>query len=311
MSKILVSWSIAYDSIMQFDGEFADLIIPDQIKNLNVCFNLSKLEKLNGGTWHNISYSLGLLGCRDQTIFFAWVGRDFIEEEQLSSLIDYSHIFKDQSLYTANCSIITEKKHNQIITFYPWALTKAQELSINDLSQKHDISYAMLSPNWKASVKFVNECNQNNIKSFFDPGQEIGIFSKDELQLILQNVNYLIVNDYEYQLIKERSWFDDSKLLEHLDKIIVTLGKDWVSIIDKDWKIIIPALNVSNVVDPTWCGDAFRAWLLYGLINHKSREEAAKIWNVVASFVVQSQWGMNHFFTLDQILQLYKETYNT
>ena len=178
------------------------------------------------------------------------------------------------------------------------------------MPEKQNISYAMLSPNGKASIKFVDECKQNQTKSFFDPRQEIGLYNLKEIQYIIQNINYLIVNQYEYELIKNISWYTEIEILNKLDKIIVTLGKDWVKIMSKQWEFITPALKVPNVIDPTGCGDAFRAWLLYALINDYSREEAAKIWNVVASFVVQSQWGMNHFFTLAQVLQKYQETYS-
>ena len=289
--------------IMQFDDSFSSLILPDQIDSLNICFNINKLEKHNGGTGHNIAYSLGLLGAKDHTILLAGVGRDFVEEEALSSLMDYNYLQREPDLYTASCTVVTEKKGNQIITFYPGASDASGKKSIKDMEPEH-IAYAIFAPNGKVAMKFLEECNQLGVKSFFDPGQTLGLYSPEDLHRALLLTNYLIVNEYEYELILSKTGLTEAKILQQVDKLIVTLWANGVRIVDHDGTIELPAVAVNKVVDPTGCGDAFRAGLIYGLLNEKSWEESAKIGLSVASVVVQSQWGMNHTFTLEDILTL-------
>lgn len=301
MKKIMVSGSIAYDTIMQFDGEFKDLILPDHISDLNVCFNISTLEKRNWWTAHNIVYSLWLLGLKDATILLTSVGKDFIEEEWLKKLINYGYMYKDTSLYTANCTIVTEKKQNQIITFYPWALDITEPLSLNTLPDSSDIVYAMLSPNGKIALKFISECKEKGIQTFFDPGQTIWLYTKEELNRVLHHTDHLIVNEYEYSLVKNISWLWDDDILALIDKLIITLGSKWTSLLSKTENIQIPAIKLDHVQDPTWAWDAFRSWLLYGLINDFWRELSIKYGNVVASFVVESDWWMNHYFTMEDV----------
>ena len=142
------------------------------------------------------------------------------------------------------------------------------------------------------------------VKSFFDPGQTLGLYSPEDLHRALLLTNYLIVNEYEYELILSKTGLTEAKILQQVDKLIVTLWANGVRIVDHDGTIELPAVAVNKVVDPTGCGDAFRAGLIYGLLNEKSWEESAKIGLSVASVVVQSQWGMNHTFTLEDILTL-------
>lgn len=301
MKKILLSGSIAYDMIMRFDGEFKDLILPDQIDHLNVCFNISKLEKRDGWTAHNIAYSLWLLWLKDATVMLTSVGKDFIRDPQLETLIDYDHIYKDEALYTASCTIVTEKKQNQIITFYPGASEITDPLSLDNLSKDDEIPYAMLSPNGKIALKFIKECKQRWIKTFFDPWQTIGLYTKEELDRVLHTTDYLIVNEYEYSLVKSMTWLSDEEILSLVDKLIITLAEKGTNLISKTENIIVPAVRLDHVKDPTWAWDAFRSWLLYGLINGYDRASAIKYWNAVASFVVQSHGGMNHHFTLSDV----------
>lgn len=298
MKKILVSGSIAYDMIMQFDGEFKDLILPDQIDQLNVCFNISTMEKRNWWTAHNIAYSLWLLWLTANTLLLTSVGKDFVTDEWLEKLINYDSIYRDDTLYTASCTIVTEKKQNQIITFYLWALAVTDPLSLDNCPDAHEISYAMLSPNGKIALKFIKECKERGIKTFFDPWQTIWLYTKEELDWVLHTVDYLIVNEYEYSLVKNISWLWDEDILALVDKLIITLGSKWTNLISKTENILVPAVKLEHIKDPTWAWDAFRSWLLYGLVNEYSRESSLRYWNAVASFVVESDWWMNHHFTL-------------
>ncbi len=208
MGKILVSWSIAYDSIMKFDWKFSEHILPNQLEQLNVGFTISKLEKTTGGTAHNIAYSLGLLGLKYDVSMLAAVGKDFVPEEKLSKYIDYSNVLYDAELFTACAYILTDSSNNQMTSFYPWGMMKAVDQHV-----QWDISYAVIAPNAKeAMLMQLDECKTKWIKSFFDPGQALGLFSKEELLQSIESASYLISNWYEFDSIVEKQDFEKMNL---------------------------------------------------------------------------------------------------
>lgn len=306
MWKVLVSGSMAYDYIMKFDWKFSEHILKDKLENLSVGFAISNLEKSNGGTAHNIAYNLGLLGFRDDTIMLACVGKDFMEEENLQKAIDYSFVWKDEKIFTACAYILTDKENNQITSFYPGAMMN----SVNQHINQNNIVYAMISPNAKdAMMSQLKECKEKWIKCFFDPGQAMTMFDKNNLMEALENADYLICNDYEFWMILEKTWLSQEEVLWKLDKIIITLWKDGVKLLDKNNEKHILGLAVKNVIDPTWAGDSFRSGLLAGLFSNCSREDAAKIWNTVASFVISSHGTLNHYFDKNDIKNKILETY--
>ena len=307
MWKILVSGSIAYDYIMKFDGKFSEHILKDQLENLNVGFTISELQKSNGGTAHNIAYNLGLLWLKDQTIMLAAVGKDFVPEENLAQYIKYDSILKDPDLFTPCAYIITDNQHNQITNFYPGAMMKAGTQHV----PAWDIQYAIIAPNAKDAMLIqLKECHSNDIKCFFDPGQAMTLFSKEDLTQALENSNYLICNEYEFGWILEKMWLQQHDLINMLEKVVITLGAKGVSLLDKKWEVIIPWVKVENVIDPTWAGDSFRSGLLWGLSKGLDWEDSAKMGNVVASFVVASQGTLSHHFTQEDVLNRFNETYN-
>lgn len=306
MWKILVSGSVAYDYIMKFNGKFSDHILPAQLDNLNVGFTISELQKSSGWAAHNIAYNLGLLWLKDATMILAAVGRDFILEDRLSPYIDYTNLLKDPDLFTACAYIITDNHHNQITPFYPWALMQA----VHQHVPEWDIEYAIIAPNAKdAMLLQLKECHERWIKCFFDPGQAMTLFGKEELSQALEFANYLICNEYEFGWVLEKMWLQQHEIMQMLEKIIITLGKDGVSLLDTHGELVIPWVKVDGVVDPTWAGDAFRSWLLAWLMAKLSFEDAAKIANVVASFVVSSQGTLNHIFTKQDVKNKIKEVY--
>jgi len=307
MWKILVSWSIAYDYIMKFDGKFSEHILKDQLENLNVGFTISELQKSSWWTAHNIAYSLGLLWLKNDTMMLAAVGKDFLPEEHLATYIAYDYLLKDADLFTPCAYIITDNSHNQITNFYPGAMMKAGTQHIPAC----DIQYAIIAPNAKdAMLLQIAECHSNGIKCFFDPGQAMTLFSKEDLIYALENSHYLICNEYEFGWILERIWVQQHDIINMLEKVVITLWAKGVSLLDKKWEIIIPWVNVDTVVDPTGAGDSFRSGLLGGLSKWLDWEDSAKMGNVVASFVVASQGGLNHHFTKEDVLQRFQDTYD-
>jgi adenosine kinase len=302
MTSILVTGSIAYDYVMRIDDEFKNIILPDQLDKLNIGLVATDMQKSLGGTAANISYSLGLLGYKDRTHMLGTVGHDFQIDERLSQYIDFSHIDKIDNDFTACAYVITDRQQNQIIPFYAGAMSKAYMQSLDLFT---DVDYCIVSPNNKdAMMKFLQEAHQKYIKTFFDPGQQLGMFSREELLQACSLADYLVCNGYEFELLMNKTELTKEQLLNSFEYTIITKGKDGAYLYEVTEEIHVPGFSVTEPVDPTGCGDGFRAGLLYGLINEKTWEESVKIGNAVASFVVRSQGTMNHYFTLEQIEDL-------
>ncbi len=290
---------------MSYPSHFSDLVVPEHLDQFNLAFTVPSLEKLEWGTGQNISYSLGLLWLKDNTLLVGAVGKDFLPSSRLEEHIRYDNLFRDIVLFTAVCYVITALWGQQIIAFHPGAMAKAAEIDLKShLSDKFaEIAYAIVSPNDKqAMLRSLKSCFHASISTFFDPGQALELFSQEELRLAIHQSTYLICNEHEFALLQRRSWYTAEEIVAQYEKIVVTLGKNWVQLLDKEQSSIIPSMIIENPLDTTGCGDGFRSGLLYGLFHGKSWEESAKIGNAVGYFVAQSQWWMNHFFTLEEVL---------
>lgn len=302
MPKIVVTWSIAYDYVMQVDNEFKNIILPDHLHKLNVGFLATGMQQSLGGTATNIAYSLWLLWMKDDTVMLGAVWKEFVVDEKLSKYVDFDHILKVDDDFTACAYVITDSQQNQIIPFYPGAMNQAHTQSLSDLD---NVEYCIVSPNaTTAMIKFIQEAKAQNINCFFDPGQQLPAFTKEELIACCVSANYLICNEYEFNLLMKITEWDQEMLLKYFEKIIVTMGAHGVMLLEEWRELTIPGILVIDAVDPTWCGDALRSGLLYGLANGKSREESLRIGNIVASYVVKQQGTVNHFFTWTNIKKL-------
>lgn len=289
MTKILISWSMAYDYIMDFQDSFKNHIMPDKIHMLSVSFYTPKLSKEKWWTGHNIAYNMWLLWEKAILLWSVW--NDFNEK---SEIIDYSNLYRVWDNLTASCYIINDKDNNQITAFYPWAMTEA----INQDIPTENISYAIISPNDKETMKkHLKQSFEAWIKTFFDPGQQITNISKEELIECLNSTNYLILNDYEYSLLLEKTWIIENELKNKLEKILITLWKEWVKIIDKNEEIKVEAVKNVEVIDPTWAWDAFRAWLIVWLNKWNSWEKSCKIWALLAYNCIINYWTQKHSFS--------------
>lgn len=306
MQKILVSWSTAYDYIMNFAWEFKGSINQENLSNLSVWFLVHKLKKEVWWTGLNIIFNLALLW--EEAILLSSVGDDYIFDWFLREKINLDYVYKSDKLLSASAYIINDENWNQITAFYPWAMDDADKVSVYDV--RKEISYTIVSPNKKeAMLKHLRESKELWYKTFFDPWQQIGAFSTEELEESFLNANFLICNEYEFDEILSKTWKSEIELLSHLDKIIVTLWEKWSKIIDRNKVIHIPACPVSEVLDPTWAWDAFRAWLLKGLIYEYDWETSAKIGSIIATNCVQFHGAQNHFINKHTVELEMKEVY--
>jgi len=308
MSKILVSGSIANDYLMQFDGNFSEHILPDQIEHLSLSFTFSHMEKFPGGTSQNVAYSLWLLDHKEDTILYGTVGKDFVPDPELQKYIDYQNLLTIPELYTASAYIFSDAKDRQITGFYAWAMLEAGKQTLKQVDQ--DLNYLIVMANeWNTMIKHLQEAHKLWIESFFMPGQAMPILTSEQLLDAANSANHLICNEYEFDLYKDKTWLSEQEIIALYDKVVVTLGEKWVKVISIEYTLTIPWAKVENVANVTWAWDSFVAALVAALYRGQERNSALKFANIFASFVVEKVGTMKHTTSLEQLQKRYHTTY--
>jgi adenosine kinase len=303
MGNVLICGSMAYDSIMVFNDYFKNHILPDQIHKLSVSFYVPELKKNFGGTAGNIAYNLSLL--KTSPLIMATVGEDFQPYvERLSRYeIIQDYIKKIPDTFTAQAYITTDLDDNQITAFHPGAMTQSHQNSISLITES--ISLAIISPDGKdGMIQHANECVEKNIPFLFDPGQGLPMFNKEELMIFIDQAHYIALNDYELQLVLDKTNLTLSKLTSSVDALMVTKGSQGSSIYSKGEEIIIDSIPIKIPVDPTGCGDAYRAGLIYGILNKYDWNKTGQLASVMGAIKIKSQGGQNHTATLSEIESL-------
>ena len=303
MSNVLICGSMAYDSIMVFNDYFKNHILPDQIHKLSVSFYVPELKRNFGGTAGNIAYNLSLLNT--SPLVMATVGEDFQPYvERLSKFeIIQDYIKKIPDTFTAQAYITTDLDDNQITAFHPGAMSESHQNSI--LSITENISLAIIAPDGKdGMIQHADECVEKNIPFLFDPGQGLPMFDKSELMTFINQAHYIALNDYELQLVLDKTDLTLSKLASTVDALIVTKGSQGSSIYSKGEEIVIDAIPIKIPVDPTGCGDAYRAGLIYGILNKYDWAKTGQLASVMGAVKIESQGGQNHTATLPEIESL-------
>ena len=303
MKNILISGSLAYDSIMVFNDYFKNHILPDQIHKLSVSFFVPELKRNFGGTAGNIAYNLSLMN--SNAIVMATVGEDFTSyEKRLSKfdvIQDYVKIIPES--LTAQAYITTDLDDNQITAFHPGAMMESHQNSILNIEEKVDL--AIIAPAGKEGmIKHAEECFERKIPFIFDPGQGLPMFNKNELNTFINQATYVAVNDYEAELLMKVSELSLTDIQNKVDALIVTKGAQG-SEIYTDKKIIIDPILADTPIDPTGCGDAYRAGLLYGVVNNLTWEETGKLASVMGSIKIKTQGAQNHNPSISGIEGLY------
>ena len=303
MGNVLICGSMAYDSIMVFNDYFKNHILPDQIHKLSVSFYVPELKKNFGGTAGNIAYNLSLL--KTSPLIMATVGEDFQPYvERLSKYeIIQDYIKKIPDTFTAQAYITTDLDDNQITAFHPGAMTQSHQNSISLITES--ISLAIIAPDGKdGMIQHANECVEKNIPFLFDPGQGLPMFNKEELMIFIDQAHYIALNDYELQLVLDKTNLTLSKLASSVDALMVTKGSQGSSIYSKGKEIIIDSVPIKIPVDPTGCGDAYRAGLIYGILNKYDWNKTGQLASVMGAIKIKSQGGQNHTATLSEIESL-------
>ena len=306
--NIYISGSMAYDRIMDFPGKFSDHILPDKIHILNVCFTVNGMAEKFGGTAGNIAYSLSLLD--EAPLIIATIGKDYgtyfewLKKNNIS--VEGIKIIEDE--FTAGAYITTDKADNQITGFNPGAMKYPSGFNVDDLDPQKSI--VLLAPgNLQDMMSYAEACRKKGIRYICDPGQSLTQWEGKALRDWLEGSLMLISNDYELQMIIKMTGMEKKGLLGLTKTIITTLGGEGSLISTSNLDTAVPAARVSQVLDPTGAGDAYRAGLLKGIALGRDLETAAKMGAVSATYAIEKYGTQEHYFTYEDFTERYRNSF--
>ena len=305
----LICGSIAYDTIMVFNDYFKNHILPEKIHILNVAFLVPDMRREFGGCAGNIAYNLKMIG--GKPLIMATVGDDYQPYAyRLESLeLAQTHVRRVPGIFTAQAFITTDLADNQITAFHPGAMNFSHE---NHIANAKTASLGIVAPDGRdGMVQHAREFQEAGIPFMFDPGQGLPMFNGDELLDFVHKADYVAVNDYEGQLLHERTGCTLEALAKFVKALIVTKGGEGSVIYSDGKRIEIPSVKADKLVDPTGCGDAFRAGLLYGITNGMDWQSTGQLGALMGAFKIAERGGQNHRFTRDEIDQRYFENFGS
>jgi adenosine kinase len=288
----LICGSLAFDKIMQYKGRFADMLLADQLHKVNVSFLVPSLRTEYGGCSGNIAYNLRMLG--GDPLIMATIGSDGREylDRFASQGISVRMIRTIPHAHTAQCFVTADLDNNQINAFHPGAMEFAHE---NNVADAGAVRVAIIAPDGRgAMLKHARDCAALGIPFMFDPGQQLPMFSGEELIQFIDQATYLAANDYEIEMLMDRTGLTLDEIAKRLDALIVTRGENGSEIWAGGQHHQIPCVEAEHVVDPTGCGDAFRAGLLYGIVNGFDWPTTGRLASVMGALKIASQGGQNH-----------------
>ena len=303
----LICGSLAFDTIMSFGGRFSEALLADQLHKINVAFLVPGIRREFGGCAGNIAYNLKLLN--GDPLIMATIGQDSAPYiDRLDKLgISRRCIKLIDSSYTAQAFITTDIDSNQITAFHPGAMAMSHQIKIADAGK---VSIAIIAPDGRdGMIEHARDCAAANIPFIFDPGQGLPMFNGEELTHFIELATYLAVNDYEAELLTERTGLSLQQIAERVSALIVTRGEQGAEIFTSDGRLDIPVVKVADIVDPTGCGDAFRAGMLFGLTRDMDWMTIGRLSSLMGAIKIASQGGQNHAPTIDQIEDRFFQEY--
>jgi len=303
----LICGSLAYDTIMVFPDQFKEHILPDKVHILNVAFLVPEMRREFGGVAGNISYNLRLLG--GEPFPMATVGDDFGPyRSHLESLgISTRYVRHIEGEFTPQAFITTDIDDNQITAFHPGAM---QLSHLNHVADADGMKIGIVAPDGKkAMIQHSHDFAAAGIPHIFDPGQGMTLFNGAELRQFIREARYLVVNDYEFQLLKEKTGLSGNAIAEQVEALIVTRGAEGSTLRTRDDVHDIDPVTPEEVQDPTGCGDAFRAGLIHGLLNELDLVTCCRIGSVMGALKIARQGPQNHKPSQDEIERRFFETF--
>lgn len=304
----LICGSVAYDTIMVFHDHFKNHILPEKIHILNVAFLVPDMRREFGGCAGNIAYNLRMLG--GKPLIMATVGEDYqpyayrLDKLKLSQ----KHIRKIPGTFTAQAFITTDLSDNQLTAFHPGAMNFSHE---NHVAHADDVSLGIVAPDGRQGMlQHAREFYEAGIPFVFDPGQGLPMFTDAELLRFVDMADYVTVNDYEAQMLQDRTGRKIEELAKQVKAAVVTLGAKGSLIFAEGKRIEIPCVKPETLVlDPTGCGDAYRAGLLYGLAEGMDWETTGRLGSLMGAIKIAHRGAQNHTISRSQISALYRESF--
>jgi len=295
MKTALICGSIAYDSIMVFADRFKAHILPDKIHMLNVSFLVPQMRREFGGCAGNISFNLRLLG--DTGLPMATAGRDFgsYAEWMARTGVPTDHVKVIETEHTAQAFIITDLDDNQITAFHPGAMQLSHENKVTDAG---GVSVGIVAPDGRdGMIQHAEQFAAAKIPFIFDPGQGLPMFGREDLERFVSQATWVAVNEYEWQMLQQKTGWSEKDVVTQVDALIVTHGSQGSTIHTRDGAITIPCATPRAVVDPTGCGDAYRAGILHGLLHGLDWETTGRIASLMGAIKIETRGPQNHSFT--------------
>jgi adenosine kinase len=306
----LICGSLAFDTIATFPGRFAQQILPEQLHILNVSFLVPTLRREFGGCAGNIAYSLQMLG--GAPLMMATVGAEDFSGygRRIDALgLSRAHVREVPGSYTAQAFITTDVDDNQITAFHPGAMTHSH---LNHVADARDVALGIVAPDGRdGMLQHAREFADAGIPFVFDPGQGLPMFDGADLSRFIDLATYVTVNDYEAKLFEERTGETIEALARRVDAFIVTRGGDGSTIFTGGKRLEIPSVAPQAVVDPTGCGDAYRAGLLHGIVTGMDWSITGRLASLIGSLKIARRGAQNHRFSRDEVEVRFREAFGT
>jgi len=300
---------MAYDHIMIFPDQFKNHILPEKVHMINVSFLVPEMRREFGGCAGNIAYNLNLLDNKI-ALPMATVGKDFNPYFYWMDKrgINRQHITVIDEAFTGQAFIMTDLDDNQITAFHPGAMNESHQNKIVDAK---DCNLGIISPDGREGMlQHAEQFITAGIPFIFDPGQGMPMFNGDELSQFIEKATWVTVNDYEWQMMQDKTGLGADEISAQVEALIVTRGGDGSTIYTKEKEIEIPCVKPESITDPTGCGDAYRAGLLYGLINKMDWETTGRIASLMGSIKIARHGTQNHSFTFDEFKVNFEKEFN-
>jgi adenosine kinase len=307
MPVALICGSLAYDTIMVFPDQFKNHILPDKVHILNVSFLVPRMRREFGGCAGNIAYNLKLLG--GDPVPMATVGQDFgpYREHFQAQGIPLDHVKEIEDLYTAQAFITTDLDDNQITAFHPGAMMRSYENHVTDVP---DVGFGIVGPDgYEAMLQNSKEFAESGTPFIFDPGQAMPLFNGRELTQMIEQATYVTVNDYESSLLQDKTGLTEKQIAERVKGYLITRGPKGSEVHSKDGMLQIPAATAMRVVDPTGCGDAYRAGLIYGWMHGMDMATTGRIASLMGALKIEHLGPQNQRFDFDQFAEQFRQQF--
>ena len=301
--SIVVTGSIAFDYLMSFPGKFTEHILPEHMNRVSLSFLVDSMDKRRGGCAPNIAYTLALLGERPRLMGTA--GQDFGDYRQWleAAGVDTSLVTQVPDKFTASFFCSTDTENNQIASFYTGAMANAGELSFRTAGE---VTLAIVSPNDPgAMLQYAEECRALGIRFIWDPGQQCARMSGEELREGIDGAAVVICNDYEFELLRQKTGLDEPAILARAGALIVTRGEQGCTVREGGRDVAVPAVPPVRIVDPTGVGDAFRGGLMKGMFAGADLEVSARLGAVAAAYALEHLGGQSHAYSQEEFRERY------